>query len=688
MQILETKILKGPNVFSLTEHALLATTILVNGESIAPGTFDSAIKQLTSIFQATSHVWDGLANVEDGNKSIGTFIALLATQLQLEAGLFVGSFQNVEVHNSELLIVVDYEDSHLAKIALSSAIDGLIAIVSSEKYAYQKVVAMIKRRWDKVRFGQLSGSIIAEARKRKIPLIEHEAAAFTQLGYGCKQKRFQKSTTGATSSIGVKIASNKEYAKKLLHSYAIPVPMGRVIKERRDLLPALASVGYPAVIKPASGNNGRGVAVNICTEQDALAAYAPASRVARTGQVIVEPFIRGFDYRLLVIDGKLVAAAKRTPASVIGDGTHTIQELIDIANKDPRRGEGHEKPMTFIQVDETTTEILKEKGLTLNSIPVSGDVVFLKKIGNLSAGGSSSDVTDVVHPDNVLMAERIAKITGLDICGMDIISPNISVPLLDNGGAVVEVNSAPGFRLHMEPAEGQPRDVAADMISMLFPHPGDERIPLIASHCADASFSVEMQHALSKLLGTVSHIVGHSSADGLYIGNAKLKAGDNRNFLAAQVILRDPVVSCALIGCVADSVAGEGLAFTYAHISIIAGRSNWSQEEENEFTRTAKVIGGITIKEGYVLLDAGSLSVNAAIAIAGSTMATVIWYNLAANKELKAVLTQSYGSVEDTGKSISLTLPDGQNLHFDTNGETKAIVVAAVTKFLLDACCR
>ncbi len=303
--------------------------------------------------------------------------------------------------------------------------------------------------------------------KEEFPYIRLNKQSLVQLGYGVHQKRIRATIASTTSNIAVDIACDKEETKIFLEAAEIPVPRGTVIRTEEGLKEAIEKFGYPLVIKPIDGNHGKGNTTNINTWEQAIKAFEAAKSYSRS--VIVEKFITGFDFRCLVINYKFICAALRTPASVVGDGVHTIQWLIDETNKDPRRGYGHEKVLTQITIDQFTQKMLDDLKYTLETVPKKGELVLLKPTANLSTGGTSTDVTDEVHPANIFMCERIAKIIGLDICGIDIMASDLRSPITENGGAILEVNAAPGFRMHIEPAEGLPRNVAEPVVDMLFP---------------------------------------------------------------------------------------------------------------------------------------------------------------------------------------------------------------------------
>ena len=563
MEILETRIMRGPNCWSLRHHQLIVMNVVMEDWEIA-----------------------------EGELAAGDMLAMVALQLQRQAGIDC-SYKNAETTDQPLVIrvIVEYVDEQVGLFAVAIAANIAGALLRKEDHDIAEYVRMVQERWDAIKVHQLTMSIVEEAIKRKIPCLRLDKRVLIQMGYGANQKRIQKSVTDATGSIGVKIVGNKESAKELLRSLGVPVPGGKLISRVDSLKKAIKSIGYPVVIKPIHGNNGRGVGVNIRNYDDAVLAFHAARDTSGTGRVIVEKFVRGWDYRLLVIGYKFVAAAKRTPAMVTGDGVSTVSELIEIVNRDPRRGTGHNKPLTTIKVDESTRNILKSNDLSLDSVLPEGRCLLLKSIANISAGGTSTDVTEWVHPDNIFMAERIARIVGLDICGMDVISPDIGVPLAQNGGAVVEVNSAPGFRLHLEPTEGTPRNVAGAVIDMMFPSENCWRIPIVAFMGPG-----DMGDLIAGLMSGKGYRVGRATSKGVYIQNVMITQDEARDYIHAELVLKDPTVDMAVFECSARGIFENGLAFHYCDIGIVIVRGG--------MTRAAEVIPGIVLSSGYAILNA------------------------------------------------------------------------------------
>jgi cyanophycin synthetase len=389
--------------------------------------------------------------------------------------------------------------------------------------------------------------------------------SLVQLGYGINQMRFQATITCKTSSIAVDIACNKEQTKRMLDLASIPVANGGICVDEEDLTDVIKKIGYPIVIKPLDGNHGKGASINVKKWEDAVEGLAYAKKYSH--RVIVEKFITGYDFRVLVIDNKLVAAAKREPAHIKGDGIQTIQQLIDETNLDPKRGYGHENVLTQIDVDRDTTDLLEKLNYTLETVPKKGEVVYLKSTANLSTGGTSIDVTDMMHPENIFLCERISRVIGLDICGVDIMAENLTQPLKENGGCILEVNAAPGFRMHLAPSEGLPRNVAAPVIDMLYPPGKPSRIPIIA--VTGTNGKTTTTRLLAHIVKNNGFKVGFTTSDGIYVQNHMMEKGDTTGPISAEYILKDPTVEFAVLETARGGILRSGLGFSRCDIGII-----------------------------------------------------------------------------------------------------------------------
>ena len=444
-----------------------------------------------------------------------------------------------------------------------------------------------------------------------------------QLGAGVNQMRFQATITCKTSNIAVDIACNKEQTKKMLDDASIPVAKGDICYDEEDLQETIDEIGYPIVLKPLDGNHGKGASINVTNWEDAVKGLKHAKEYSR--RVIVEKFITGFDFRVLVINNEVVAAAQRVPAHVIGNGKNTIQELIDITNEDPRRGYGHENVLTEITIDKSTERLIENAGYTLDTILPEKETLYLKSTANLSTGGTSVDVTDLMHPENVFIAERISRVIGLDICGIDIMAPNLTQSLKENGGVILEVNAAPGFRMHLAPSEGLPRNVAAPVIDMLYPPGKPSRIPIIS--VTGTNGKTTTTRLIAHIVKNNNYKVGFTTSDGIYIQNHMMEKGDTTGPISAEYVLKDPNVEFAVLETARGGILRSGLGFKVCDIGVITN----IQEDHlglsdihdlKDLARVKSVVVESVKKDGWAVLNgedhhcleiARSLSCNVAL---------------------------------------------------------------------------
>ena len=446
-------------------------------------------------------------------------------------------------------------------------IEGLERIADGDAGPFELEGALrkLKRLASRVGLGPSTKAIVREAQRRGIPAMRLDQSSLIQLGYGAHQKRIRASLTGLTSQIATDIAADKDLTKSLLAEAALPVPRGKVVRDVDEAIAAAERLGYPVVTKPLGGNHGRGVEINLRTPEDVRWGFGRAREHSRA--VIVEQHYQGNDHRILVVGGKVVAVAERVPAHVVGDGTSTIAALVETINRDPRRGEGHESVLTRISLDDCAERFLEQNGLTIDSVPADGEVVYLRPTANLSTGGTAIDRTDDIHPDNAAIARRAALCVGLDVAGIDFVAPDITRSVRETGGGIIEVNAAPGLRMHLQPSEGRARNVARPIIDHLFPKATPARIPVFAVTGTNGkSTTVRM---LSHVLAQSGLRVGFTTTTGIYIGGEHMVYADASGPRSARTILRDPTVEAAVLETARGGMLREGLGFDYADVGAV-----------------------------------------------------------------------------------------------------------------------
>jgi len=413
--------------------------------------------------------------------------------------------------------------------------------------------------------GPSTASLVRTAEARGIPWIRLNRHSLIQFGHGRHQQRIQATITSRTPHIAVELASDKEETNKILSNLGLPVPKQRLVAREEDAVGAAARIGYPVVVKPYNANHGRGVAIHLTEEAQVRAAFPLAQQHSRS--VIIESFISGDDHRMLVVNGELVAVARRVPGHVVGDGTRSVEALVAIVNSDPRRGVGHEKVLTRLEVDAQANRLLAKRGYTGQTVPPAGEIVYLRSTGNLSTGGTAIDVTDIVHPDNIEMAVRTVRALGLDVGGVDFLTPDIAVSYKENGGAICEVNAAPGFRMHTAPSEGRPRDVAGPVIDMLFPPGTPSRIPIAAITGTNGkTTTARMLAHIHKLAG---RHVGLTTTDGVYIDGQCTVKGDMTGPVATRMVLMDPQVDVAVLEVARGGLLRAGLGTRFIDVAAV-----------------------------------------------------------------------------------------------------------------------
>ena len=613
MKILKTQALRGPNLWSIQRKKLIQMRLdLEEMEQFPTNKIEGFRERIEALFptmvehRCSEGVRGGFFQRIDRGTWMGHVIEHIALEIQTLAGMETGFGRTRETKTPGIYnVVFSYTEESVGLFAAESSVQIAEALIEGKEYDLEADIQKMREIRERVRLGPSTGSIVEEAVARDIPWIRLGTNSLVQLGYGVNQMRFQATITCKTSNIAVDIACDKEQTKRMLDMASIPVANGGICVDEEDLEQTIKKIGYPIVIKPLDGNHGKGASINLNKWEDAVEGLAHAKQYSR--RVIVEKFITGFDFRILVIDNKLVAAAKRVPAHVVGNGRNTIQELINTVNSDPRRGYGHENVLTEITVDRDTEDLLEKLEYTLETIPSKEEIVYLKSTANLSTGGTSVDVTEMLHPENIFIAERISRVIGLDICGIDIMAENLTQPLKENGGVVLEVNAAPGFRMHLAPSEGLARNVASPVVDMLYPPGKQSRIPIIA--ITGTNGKTTTTRLMAHIVKNNKFRVGFTTSDGIYIQNHMLEKGDTTGPLSAEYILKDPTVEFAILETARGGILRSGLGFNRCDIAIITNiREDHLGINDidtlDDLARVKSVVVRSVKKEGWAILNA------------------------------------------------------------------------------------
>ncbi|MEM8718769.1 MAG: cyanophycin synthetase [Cyanobacteria bacterium P01_G01_bin.39] len=619
MRILKTQTLRGPNYWSIRRNKLILIQLdleeltEVTSNEI-PGFYDGVVKVLPSLIEhhcSRGHRGGFLERIQEGTL-MGHIIEHIALELQELAGMPVGFGRTRETSTPGVFnVVFEYIEEQAGRYAARAAVRLCKSIVETGTYPakeLQQDLSDLRELYSNTALGPSTETIIKEAEARKIPWMWLSARAMLQLGYGAKQKRIQATLSNNTSILAVELACDKEGTKNILGNAGVPVPKGTVIEYLDELEQAIADVGgFPIVLKPLDGNHGRGITININNWAEAENAYDLASKASKTRSVIVEQFYQGNDHRVLVINDKVVAVAERVPAHVVGNGKATIEELIEITNQDPRRGNGHDNVLTKITVDQTAQAVLAKQGYSLDSVLPTQKTAYLRATANLSTGGVAIDRTDEIHPENVWLAQRVAKIIGLDIAGIDIVTSDISRPLRETKGVIVEVNAAPGFRMHADPSYGLPRNVGASVLEMLFPEQAPSRIPIVA--ITGTNGKTTTTRLTAHIYRQTEKVVGFTATDGIYIQEYLVEQGDNTGPYSAGAILRDPTVEVAVLETARGGILRSGLAFDSCDIGVVlnvaADHLGLGGIDTIEQMARVKAVVAETVKpDGYAILNA------------------------------------------------------------------------------------
>ncbi|MGK7653906.1 cyanophycin synthetase [Roseovarius sp. B08] len=577
MRILEHRALRGPNYYSRYQ-AIYMRLDIEELEDRPSDKVDGIAQNLARLIPTIQEhrcsvgVPGGFLQRVEAGTWAGHMVEHVAIELQNMIGFSVGYGKTVDSYDKGVYhVVYRYRDEATGLACGEEAVEIVQALYDGKDVDLEPVIDRLKEVRDANALGPSTGSIVNAAKARNIPWYNlTEGTSYTQLGHGVKQRKFQATVTDASGIIGHSIADDKEWTKQVLADAGVAVPKGYIGYSWEEVRDAAEWIGWPVVTKPLSGNHGRGVTTDITNEEELKSGYEAALARCRDdyNAVIVESYIKGEDHRILVIDGKLVAAARRRPAHVEGDGTSTIQQLIDEENKDPRRGVGHENLLTQIHVDEQTLRLLEQAELTLDSVPEKGEIIYLKSTANISTGGTATDLTDEVHPEIKFSMERIGRLVGLDIIGIDMLAETLTKPLDQQSAGVVEVNAGPGFRMHMAPTHGKPRAVGEAVVNMLFPDPTDDgRIPITA--ITGTNGKTTTTRLITHILRQAGNSVGMGCTGTIEIDNHVILKGDYSGPAAAHAVLREPTVEHAVLEVARGGIMRRGLGFDECDVGVL-----------------------------------------------------------------------------------------------------------------------
>lgn len=653
MRVIERSVYRGPHLYSARSMIRVRLDLGALEQwptDRIPGFADALVAQLPGLASHGCSYGEpgGFLKRMDEGTWLGHVIEHVAIELQARAGADVtrGKTRSVKDRRGVYDILFCYADERSGLAAARAAIALVAALLPLRFQAVEgldrlgpalearpddseEIVGLLRKMVLANGLGPSTAALVAEARRRHIPAMRLDTASLIQFGTGSRQRRIRASVTSSTSLIGAELAANKYAAKALLQAAGLPVPRGEVVRTADEAIAAAQRIGWPVVIKPLDGNQGRGVTTGLENETQAIEAFERAVAISR--RVIVEQQLPGTDHRLLVVAGQLVAVAERVPAHVVGNGRHSIGELIDIVNADPCRGAGHEAVLTRIRVDDALHRFLEQYGRTISDIPDAGTRVWLRGAANLSTGGTAIDRTDEVHPDNIAIAIQAAATIGLDVAGIDMMTPDISRSLAEAGGGIVEVNAAPGLRMHIAPSEGTPRDVAAPIVASLFPKGAKSRIPIFA--ITGTNGKTTTVRMVAKILAEAGKRVGFTTTTGVYVDGRKQVKSDASGPQSARMILRNPTVDAAVFETARGGILREGLGFDACDVGAVLnvtadhlGMKDIHSVED--LARVKSVVVESVKRSGYSILNADD---PLTVKMARHARGEIVWFSAAAD---------------------------------------------------------
>ena len=561
MEIIRLNALRGPNRWG--RHTMIEALVRCQDTECRINELSGFETRLRTRFPQMGPL---VAGGHDEPICLAHVLEVAALSLQAAAGCPVTLSRTLTTSDPDVFIaVIEYTEEAVGRLAVAQAMQLCQATLEDRMFDLAAALHALAELDEDLRLGPSTGSIVNAAVARNIPYRRMTEGSMVQLGWGSRQKRIQAAETSQTSAIAEAIAQDKELTKALLHSAGVEVPEGRVVTTLEEALAAAEWIGGPVVVKPRDGNQGKGVTVNLQTPEQIRAAFASASAIG--DEIIVERFMPGHDFRLLVVGNQLVAAARRDPPFVIGDGQHTIRQLVDVINSDPQRSDGHATSLSRIPLDEIALGMLAEQGMTPESVPARGLRVTLRNNANLSTGGTATDVTDDVHPDLAASAVAAAQMVGLDICGVDVVCDSVYRPLREQGGGIVEVNAAPGLRMHLSPSYGKGRPVGEAIIREMFAPGDDGRIPVVA--VTGTNGKTTTVRLIAHLLEVIGQRVGMTTTDGVYVNGRRIDTGDCSGPRSARNVLSHPDADAAVLETARGGILREGLGFDRCDVAVV-----------------------------------------------------------------------------------------------------------------------
>ena len=619
MEFRKVLALRGPNVWayvSVLEAWVDLGDLNDTSSELIPGFTDRLVSWLPSLIEHTCST--GQRGGFFDRLRRGTYPAHILEHIALELQNLAGTrvtFGKARATNEDGVykVAVQYKEEDLGRAALKTARELILAALHDKPFDVAGEIKKLRDLKHELALGPSTASIVKAAVARGIPFRRLNSGSLVQLGYAARQRRILAAETDATPAIAEWIAQDKQLTRKLLQQIGVPVPTGRVVADAEDAWATAEDIGVPVVVKPQYGNQGRGVATNLSTKSQILAAYHAAKKEG--DEIIVETFAPGADWRVLVVGERVVAAARREPAQVIGDGQATIRQLIEQTNADPRRSDGHATSLSWIKLDDVSLAVLAEQDFTPESVPAAGQVVLIRRNANLSTGGTAEDVTDRVHPLVAARCVEAAKMVGLDICGVDVVAVDIGRPLEEQQGVIVEVNAAPGLRMHLEPSSGTPRNVGAAIVDLLFAPGQTGRIPIVA--VTGTNGKTTTARLTAHLVRQTGRRTAMTCTDGIYIDDRRIEVGDCAGPGSATAVLMNPLVEAAVLETARGGILRAGLGFDRCDVAVVTNIAEGDHlglseiETPEQLAIVKRCIVDVVKPEGTAVLNADDpLTVN------------------------------------------------------------------------------